>query len=218
MRKDLIINWLAQRGQSLTDKQLFQMERYQELVLTAPMNLTAIKNDEDFAIKHFIDSLTLLPWLDRLGDDACCIDIGTGAGFPGVPIKIARPELRITLLDSLQKRVLFLRRAVEELGLQHVECVHARAEDYAKKKSEVYDLVVARAVAKLSKLAEYALPFVKQGGTFLAMKGPDAKDEIKDAKPMLDKLGAVVEAVAAVSISQGMTHTIIAIRKNSDFF
>ena len=214
MRKDLLVNWLAHQGQSLTDKQLAQMARYQDLVLTAPMNLTAIKSDEDFAIKHYIDSLTLLPWIDELeGKSIRCIDVGTGAGFPGVPIKIARPEIKITLLDSLQKRVLFLRRAVDELGLLDVECVHARAEDYAKKKGGVFDLAMARAVAKLSTLVEYALPLVKPGGIFIAMKGPDVQDEIKDAKPILNRFGALVEGVDVANISQEIKHSIIIIRK-----
>jgi len=214
MRKDLLVDWLAQHGQSLTDKQLHQMARYQELVLSAPMNLTAIKTDEDFAIKHFIDSLTLLPWVGRLEKGASCIDIGTGAGFPGVPIKIACPGLNITLLDSLNKRVLFLRRAVGELGLEDVQCIHARAEDYAKLAGGVYDLAMARAVANLSKLAEYALPLVKRGGIFLAMKGPDVEDELKNAKPILDKLGAVVEGQDTVNISHGMARRIIVIRRH----
>jgi len=215
MRKDLLVNWLAQQGQSLEDKQLEQLARYQELVLAAPMNLTAIKTDEDFAVKHFIDSLTLLPWVDKLDENPSCIDIGTGAGFPGVPLKIARPGIRITLLDSLQKRVLFLRRGADELGLKDVECVHARAEDYAKVKGGAYDLAMARAVAKLGKLAEYALPFVKPGGIFLAMKGPDVEDEVNEAKPVLDRLGGVVERVEIVDISQGMRHSVICVTKKA---
>jgi len=185
MRKDIVQNWLAQQGQSLTDKQLSNLARYQEMVLTAPMNLTAIKTDEDFAVKHFIDSLTILPWVDRLAEDAKTIDIGTGAGFPGIPLKIARPGLRITLLDSLQKRVLFLRDVVAELGLADVDCVHGRVEDFGKQKgskragSFAYDLAVARAVARLDKLLEYALPLLKPGGVFIAMKGPDVAQEIK---------------------------------------
>ena len=210
MRKDIIADRLARQGHSLSDKQLSQMARYQELVLSAPMNLTAITSDEDFAIKHFVDSLSLLPWIDKLESGASCIDIGTGAGFPGVPLKIARPGLDITLLDSLLKRILFLRSAMEELGLSGVECIHARAEDFFKRK---YDLAMARAVARLSKLVGYALPLVKPGGMFLAMKGPDAWAEIEEAKPVLDKLGGVVENVETVDISQGMRHTVVVVRK-----
>lgn len=214
MRKDIIVNWLTTSGQTLTEVQLSTLDRYQQLVLTAPMNLTAITSDEDFAIKHFIDSLTLLPWVDKSPPTANFIDIGTGAGFPGIPLKVARPALRITLLDSLQKRILFLRAAVEELGLQDVECIHARAEDFVKQKSAIYDLATARAVARLDKLAAYALPLVKPGGIFLAMKGPDVADEIKEAKPALHKLGGLVESIDTVEISPGMGRSIVAIRKN----
>ena len=213
MRKDIVTTWLAQQGQSLSDKQLTQMARFQELVLAAPMNLTAITGSEDFAVKHFIDSLTLLPWLDKQEAGASCIDIGTGAGFPGVPLKIARPGLDITLLDSLLKRILFLRSAIEELGLGPVECIHARGEDMAKQSPKRYDIATARAVARLDKLAGYVLPVVKPGGIFLAMKGPSVQDEVSDAKPALDKLGGEVESIETVAISQGINHTIIAIRK-----
>jgi len=212
MHKELIANWLAKQGQSLSQSQYSQLASYQEMVLTAPMNLTAITDSEDFAIKHFIDSLTILPWIDKPGQVTSFIDIGTGAGFPGIPIKIARPGLHITLLDSLLKRILFLRRAVEELGLQDVECIHARAEDLAKKKS--YDLAVARAVARLDKLAGYALPLVKPGGVFLAMKGPDVTVEIENAKPVLHKLGGVVESVKKMEIAREMGRSIIVIRKH----
>ena len=213
MRKDIIISWLAQSGQTLTESQLSTLARYQELVLTAPMNLTAITNSDDFAIKHFIDSLTLLPWVDKLPKTANCIDIGTGAGFPGIPLKVARPALTLTLLDSLQKRIHFLRGAAEELGLQGVECIHARAEDLAKQKGATYDLATARAVARLDKLAGYALPLVKPGGIFLAMKGPDVSDEIKEAKPALRKLGGEVESIETAEISQAMGRSIVVIRK-----
>jgi len=213
MRQDIIENWLTQQGQSLTESQYKSLARYQELVLSAPMNLTAITTPEDFAIKHFIDSLTLLPWLDKLSETANCIDIGTGAGVPGIPLKIARPTLKLTLLDSLNKRILFLRSAVEELGLQNVECIHARAEDMVKQKSASYDLATARAVASLDKLAAYALPLVKPGGVFLAMKGPEVTEEIEKAKPALGKLGGIIESIDSIEISRAMGRSIIAIRK-----
>jgi len=209
MRKDIVESWLAARGISLTDTQYAQLSDYQNMVLTAPMNLTAIKTDEDFAVKHFIDSLSVLPWLKQ---GARCIDIGTGAGFPGVPLKIARPDIEVTLLDSLQKRVLFLRDAVDKLGLTGVECVHARVEEgFAKKRAGMYDLAVARAVANLGKLVEYTMPLVAPGGVFLAMKGPDVSQEIKDAKPILDRMGAKVEKVTTVEIAEEMVHSIIEI-------
>ena len=213
MRDDIVINWLADKGFSLSDSQIAQMARFEDLVLNAPMNLTAIKDSTDFAIKHFIDSLTLLPWVDKLNSNASCIDIGTGAGFPGVPLKIARPGLNITLLDSLLKRILFLRSAALEIGLGDVECVHARVEDYAKENDRVYDMAVARAVAKLGKLVEYALPLVRPGGVFFAMKGPDVFGEIKEAEGVLEKYGAVVEGVEYVEIAPGMGRCVVVVRK-----
>jgi len=209
MRKDLINNWIKKNNQILTESQLNKMATFQEMVLSAPINLTAITSDEDFAIKHFIDSLTLLPYIDEHEKNTSCVDVGTGAGFPGIPIKIARPDIKMTLLDSLNKRVLFLREVVEKLGLNGVECIHARAEDVKDK----YDLAIARAVARLDKLAMYVLPLVKQGGVFLAMKGPEVSEEIKNAKPVLDKFGSRVENIHKVEISPGMTHTIIKIVK-----
>jgi len=189
------------------------MARFQEMVLAAPMNLTAITGDEDFAIKHFIDSLTLLPWMDKLDETASIVDIGTGAGFPGVPLKIARPSRDIALMDSLLKRILFLRSALGELGFLDTICIHARAEEYVKKNGACFDLAIARAVARLDKLAGYALPLVKPGGFFIAMKGPDTYEEIKAAKGALSKLGGVVEEIETVEISQEISHTIIAIKK-----
>jgi len=213
MRRDIILDWLKDRGrgESLSEGQLSLMARYQEMVLSAKFNLTAIRGDEDFAVKHFVDSLSLLPWVDKLSGDARVIDVGTGAGFPGVPIKIARPRVDITLLDSLLKRVHFLRGAVAELGFEDVECIHARAEEHAKRKGACYDMVVARAVARLNTLVEYALPLVKPGGLLLAMKGPDVSAEIKDAMPILDKLGGVVREVETVEISRVIRHTVVVI-------
>jgi len=210
MRKDLIVEWLTQKGHALDTAMYTMLEKYQAMVLSAPFNLTAIKTSEDFAVKHFIDSLTLLPYING---DARCIDIGTGAGFPGIPVAIAKPGLNLTLLDSLKKRILFLRHAVDELGLQNIECVHTRAEDWAEQNRASYDIGLARAVAPLGKLVSYALPLVVQGGKLLAMKGPDVTFEIEDAMPMLEKYQGEVEAVDKVEISNGMIHTIITVRK-----
>jgi len=210
MRKDLITNWLAKKNLYLTEAQLNQLALYQDMVLTAPINLTAIKTNEDFAIKHFIDSFTLLEYIDKCKKNIQYIDIGTGAGFPGIPLKIARPEIKLTLLDSLQKRILFLRRAVDALSLSDVECVHARIEDSKVKK---YDVAFCRAVARLDKLLMYAIPILNPGGVFFAMKGPDISDEIKNAKPILDKFGVTIESIDKIEIAHNMKHTIIQIRK-----
>ena len=146
------------------------------------MNLTAITEPDDVALRHFADSLTLLRYIDRFAEEAegendggiSLIDVGTGAGFPGIPLKIMRPEIKLTLLDSLEKRIGFLNTVVRELGLEDVVTVHARAEDAGRNGlyREKYDVAVARAVAPMNVLAEYCLPFVKTGGRFIAMKGP----------------------------------------------
>lgn len=154
------------------------------------MNLTTITEPHEFAIKHVIDSLmawddSLLRGVDRIAD------IGTGAGFPAIPLKIFRPQLRFTLIDSLNKRVEFLRRVVATLGLDGVEVIHGRAEELAKQKAyrERFDAVTARAVARLNILAEYCLPFVKVGGKFIALKGKAFNEELDEARAAIKILG-----------------------------
>jgi len=207
------MTWLEKQGQCLTENQLNTMERFQEMVLSAPMNLTSITTNEDFTIKHFIDSLTLLPIVDKLTHGAAIVDIGTGAGFPGVPLKIARPSINITLMDSLIKRILFLRSSLHELGYADTPCVHARAEEYAKKNGQTFDVAIARAVARFDKLATYSLPLIKPGGIVIAMKGPSVDMELLEATPALSKLGGVVEEIKTVAISSEINHTIVTIRK-----
>ncbi|MCL1862886.1 MAG: 16S rRNA (guanine(527)-N(7))-methyltransferase RsmG, partial [Defluviitaleaceae bacterium] len=170
----------------ISDEQYAMLEAYKARVLEVNqyMNLTRITEETDFAVKHIIDSLTLLPFI---GHGASLIDIGTGAGFPGMVLGIMRDDLKVTLLDSLRKRVNFLRQTADMLGLPDIECVHARAEDFAKTKT--FDICTARAVASLDKLAAYALPLVKKGGLFLAMKGNDIADELEKAKPAIKKYG-----------------------------
>ncbi len=159
----------------MTPKQLGQFRRYFEILVEVNqvMNLTAITEEEAVAIKHFADSLTLIPYVEKFGAKSL-VDIGTGAGFPGVPLKIACPDLQVTLIDSLEKRVGFLNRVIEELGLTGICAVHARAEDAGRdvQYRSQFDMAVARAVAPMNILAEYCLPFVRKGGHFVAMKGP----------------------------------------------
>lgn len=186
-------------GVELTEKQLQQFDRYFELLVewNEKMNLTAITEPQEVAIKHMIDSLSA--WDDeRLKNVKSMIDVGTGAGFPGIPLKIYKPELKLTLLDSLNKRVKFLQTVVDELGLENVECIHARAEEGARnpKLREKFDLAVSRAVARLPVLAEYCLPFVKVGGVFAALKGMKFAEEAAEAEKALKVLGgAVAESV-----------------------
>lgn len=180
-------------GFTLTDKMLQQFDRYCQLLLewNEKINLTAITDPHEVAVKHMVDSMTC--WDDkRFQPDCKVIDVGTGAGFPGIPLKIFQPGIKLTLLDSLNKRVKFLQTVVDELGLEDVQCIHARAEEGARNKAlrEQYDLAVSRAVARLPILAEYCLPFVKIGGTFAALKGMKYGEEAKEAQKALKILGA----------------------------
>jgi len=176
----------------LSEIQLEQFEIFYKLVVqwNEKINLTAITDEKDFAVKHIIDSLSL--WnAEIFSDTKKVIDIGTGAGFPGVPLKIFKPELEIVLLDSLSKRIDFLKKVVTELNLKNVTCIHGRAEDFARQKNfrEQFDLATTRAVARLNIIAEYCLPFVKVGGIFVALKGKQFAEEISEAKSAVKILG-----------------------------
>lgn len=180
----------------LTDHQADQFYRYYELLVETNkvMNLTAITEFPDVLVKHFVDSGALM----KVTDIHSCkklIDIGTGAGFPGIPLKILYPHLQVTLLDSLNKRINFLRQVVDELGLEQVELLHGRAEDYAKQKNyrEKYDLCVSRAVANLSTLSEYCIPYVKKDGYFVPYKSGKIAEELEQSAYAVKELGCVVE-------------------------
>lgn len=167
------------------------------------INLTAIHEEGEIVQKHFIDSLTCLlaapfPTGSRL------IDVGAGAGFPGIPLKIARPDLVVTLLDALQKRVIFLEHLCGELGLKEIQAVQGRAEDVAHTAPhrESYDIATARAVARLRVLAEYALPFVRVGGIFIAQKGPEIAPELEEARPAIKRLGGEFRLVKKLALPQ----------------
>jgi len=184
------------------------------------MNLTSITDDEGVAIKHFIDSLTLISYLEAEQNkqnkkDLTLADVGTGAGFPGIPVKILMPDLRLTLFDSLNKRVGFLREVAEELELQNTTCVHGRAEDLGRssKYREKFDCVTARAVANLPVLCEYCIPFVKPNGVFLAMKG-HSDEEVQAAKKAIITLGGTLEKVDRFTLpGTDMERSVIVIRK-----
>ena len=177
------------------------------------INLTAIKDDEGIAIKHFLDCATCLNAVDLKGK---VIDVGTGAGFPGLVLKILKPEIELCLLDSLNKRLLFLEAVINELGLENVTLVHARAEDGGrdKKLREKFDFSVSRAVANLSTLSEYCLPFLKDNGMFVAMKGPDAENEVSDAQGALKKLSSELVEIKKADIPfTDLKHCIVLIKK-----
>jgi len=211
LRKDIVQTWATQNNITINDTQLQQLETFQDVVLKAneKVNLTAITTDEDFAIKHIIDSMTLLPYIN---DNSTIIDIGTGAGFPGLVLRILRENICLTLLDSRKKRVEFLRHALDSMNFTDVQIAHARAEDWARQ-GATYDICTARAVAPLDKLVGYALPLVKLGGLLLAMKGPDIKDELKKAEPAIKKKGGVLDKVDTVEIAQGLKHSIVIIKR-----
>lgn len=213
--KNLIQNGAKQLNIRLDDRQSEQLVRYAQLLVSRneKVNLTAITDDEGIATKHFLDSLTAL-CTGRIKGKV--IDVGTGAGFPGLVLKIAKPELNMTLLDSLNKRLTFLKDVCDELNIDGVELVHARAEDggRAGKYRGMFDTVVSRAVANLTVLSEWCLPFLKQGGCFLALKGPLAEQELKDARRAIKILGGEVEDVYKADIPfTDLKHKIIVIKK-----
>ena len=177
------------------------------------MNLTAITEVNDVILKHFIDSLTICKYIPQ---NAKIIDVGTGAGFPGIPLKIIRDDLNVVLLDSLNKRINFLNEVIKELQLKNVYSIHARVEEFAKNKKyrESFDIVTSRAVANMSTLSEYMLPLSKVGGKMLAMKGPDFKDEITNSKKALDILGGEIEKIDEYQLPKtDIRRSVIVIRK-----
>ena len=188
---------------SLSEEQILKFTRYDALLVdwNERINLTAITEPRDVAVKHMVDSLTAYDAALFSGAPTV-IDVGTGAGFPGIPLKIFDPSIRLTLMDSLAKRLAFLEAVVEDLGLTGVTCVHARAEDAAHEpqRRERYDIAVSRAVARLPVLLEYTLPFVKKGGHLIALKGRTAEEEATDAKRALKLLGGRLETLRPVTL------------------
>lgn len=195
MIKNLLQNYIKDYKITLTENQYEQFQKYFELLVewNKKMNLTAITDESGVALKHFADSLSLLNFVD-IPQNSSLADVGTGAGFPGVVLKIARPDIKLTLIDSLNKRLVFLGEVCAQLGIE-AELIHSRAEDGARdeKLRESFDFAVSRAVARMNVLSEYCLPYVKVGGAFCAMKGAQANEEFKESLNAINTLGGKLE-------------------------
>lgn len=190
--------------------------KYSEMLISynKVMNLTAITEPDEVKEKHFLDSITLI-LSGKLKKGMSLIDIGAGAGFPSLPVKIVRDDLNVTMLDSLNKRIGFLNDVINELGLKNIQAVHFRAEDAGKDKNfrEKFDIATARAVADLAVLSEYALPFVKVGGYFVSLKGNSPKEETEKAKKAIREMGGEIEEIKEVRLPSQIDHSLVIIRK-----
>lgn len=189
---------LEELGIELSEEQIIQFIKYYEMLVekNKVMNLTAITEFNEVIVKHFIDSLALVKVVDKddLSNGVSIIDIGTGAGFPGIPLKIAFPNINITLLDSLNKRINFLKEVSEELGFEGIDFIHGRSEDFGRNPQyrEKFDICVSRAVANLATLSEFCVPFVKVGGSFISYKAGDCGEEVKESMKAVEKMGGKI--------------------------
>lgn len=210
--KEILLNGFEELGLSVSPNQINQLTTYADLLVdwNTKINLTAICDEDGIAKKHFLDSATAL-LTDKVTGKV--IDVGTGAGFPGLVLKILKPEIELTLLDSLNKRINFLKEVSSSIDA-HAECIHSRAEDGGRTMREQFDTVVSRAVANMTLLSELCLPFLKVGGYFLALKGPLADEELENAKKAIHILGGEVESVFSAKIPDtDLNHKIIIVKK-----
>lgn len=217
MNQELLQQGLGELAIPMEESQMTQFAKYSALLKAwnQKMNLTAIVDDDGIAVKHFLDSVLPLEHI-TLPTGAKIADVGTGAGFPGVPLKIVRPDLSVTLIDSLQKRIRFLETVCHDLALRDVRCVHGRAEELGRDAGyrEQFDVLVSRAVANLKVLCEYCLPFVRVGGMFVALKAQEVEDELSAAKAMIGTLGGRIESVIEATLPQSdMVRKLVVISK-----
>ncbi len=215
---EILKNQCKNLNMSINENQLEQLHMYMKLLqkCNESINLTSIIEDKDILQKHFIDSITIIPYIDYKDN---IIDVGTGAGFPGIPIKIAREDVKVTLLDSLNKRVNFMKEVISNLNLSNIQTIHGRAEDIGKNSNfrEKFDVATSRAVAPLNILVEYLMPLVKKGGRCICMKGKDIKEELEISKKAINILGGELEKVHEFYLPQSnIKRNIIIIRKMKD--
>lgn len=214
---DLMKEAALEAGMNLSEHQYEQFIKYMRLVQewNEKINLTAITEDEEVIKKHFIDCIKAFK-SEEIKNAKTLIDVGTGAGFPGLPIAIMQPELKVTLLDSLNKRINFLNTVVRELGLKNVVTIHSRAEDGARKPElrEKFDIATSRAVANMAVLSEFCMPYVKVGGHFVALKGPSIDEELQDGKNAIGTLGGKLKGIIEVQIEgTDLRHNIVEVKK-----
>ncbi len=214
---DLLNVACEKEGLILDQNKYNQFIRYKELIQewNQKVNLTAITEDEDIIKKHFIDSIKVFKFREII-EAKYIIDIGTGGGFPGIPMKIINPRSELVLLDSLNKRINFLNEVINELDLKNIKTIHGRAEDFAQDEiyRENFDIAVSRAVANLTVLIEFCLPYVKVGGYFVALKGPAIDEEIKEAEGAIKLLGGNIEEIIEVEIEDSdLKHNLLVIKK-----
>ncbi|WP_294405014.1 16S rRNA (guanine(527)-N(7))-methyltransferase RsmG [uncultured Clostridium sp.] len=214
---DLMSKAAEDVGLQLSKEQYERFMKYMKLLQewNEKINLTAITEDEEVVKKHFIDCIKAFKREEFKNADTM-IDVGTGAGFPGLPIAIMRSDLKVTLLDSLNKRINFLNTVVQELGLKNVTTIHSRAEDGARKKElrEQFDIATSRAVANMSVLSEFCMPYVKVGGSFIALKGPAVEQEIAESRNAIGTLGGQLVDVYEVSIEETeLRHNLVVVKK-----
>src|SRR6056297_845927 len=203
-----------------TEDAINEFEKYKDLIIewNKKINITSIDSEEEIYLKHFIDSIIIKKYV-IIKKGSKTIDIGTGGGFPGIPLKLIDNDMRITLLDSLNKRIKFLNEVVKELNLEEVECIHARAEELGQDKNyrEKYDYGFSRAVASLNVLLEYSLPFIKKNGLFIAFKGSNFKDEIQESKNALNILGGEIIDIKEYSLPEtDISRSMIVVKKIKD--
>ena len=214
----IFLEELAKINLKIEKEEVKKFYEYMKMLIewNKKINLTAINDEKEIIIKHFIDSLTISKYIENAES---MVDVGTGAGFPGIPIKIINKDLEVVLVDSLNKRINFLNEVIEKLGLKNIKAIHARAEDLGKDKKyrEKFDVVTSRAVANMTVLVEYLLPLTKKEGKCICMKGSEIEDELENAKYAIKLLGGKVDKVEKIEISdEHMGRNIILIKKQEN--